>query len=174
NANPEGEALLEYSIPIVGTGELPDDPSLRTPNYRPLPPTAIGDILTGPGVVQLTLPAADELRLWTNLDPLEAGVKDFPPSLEDSHLNQRLITWLKITASAAVRTKLLWLGINTVPVTQKARVTNELLPDGTGVPDQVVVLSRKSIVPKSVRLVVSTTTEVSQWQEIMICSRPVR
>jgi hypothetical protein len=166
NANPEGEALLEYSIPIVGNGELPDDPSLRTPNYRPLPPTAIGDILTGPGVVQLTLPAADELRLWTNLDPLEAGVKDFPPSLEDSHLNQRLITWLKITASAAVSTKLLWLGINTVPVTQRAHITNEVLPDGTGVPDQVVVLSRKPIVPKSVRLVVSTSTEVSQWQEI--------
>lgn len=166
NANPEGEALFEYSIPNVGNGELPDDPNLRTPKYRPLPPSTIGNVLTGPGVVQLTLPSEGELKLWTNLDPLEAGVKEFPPSLEDSHLKDRLITWLKITASAAVRTKLLWMGINTVPVTQRAHVTNELLPDGTGVPDQVVVLSRKPIVPKSVRLVVSTATEVSQWQEI--------
>jgi baseplate J-like protein len=166
DANPEGEPLLEYSIPNVGNGELPADPNLRTPSYRPLPPSTTGDVLTGPGVVQLTLPSQDELKLWTNLDPLEAGVKDFPPSLEDSHLNDRMITWLKITASAAVRTKLLWLGINTAPVTQRAHVTNELLPDGTGLPDQVVVLSRKPIVPKSVRLVVSTTTEVSQWQEI--------
>lgn len=166
DANPEGEPLLEYSIPNVGSGELPDDPSLRTPNYRPLQPNTSGNVLTGPGVVQLTLPSEEELKLWTNLDPLEDGVKDFPPSLEDSHLRDRVITWLKITASAAVRTKLLWLGINTARVTQRAHVTNELLPDGTGVPDQVAVLSRKPIVPRSVRLVVSTATEVRQWREI--------
>jgi predicted phage baseplate assembly protein len=61
----------------------------------------------------------------------------------------------------------LWLGINTVPVTQRAHVVNEVLPDGNGMPDQIVTLSRKPVVPKSVRLIVSSPTgEVSQWTEI--------
>src|ERR1041384_5002496 len=53
------------------------------------------------------------------------------------------------------------------PTTQRAHVVNEVLPDGNGTPDQIVTLSRKPVVPKSVRLIVSSPTgEVSQWTEI--------
>jgi hypothetical protein len=168
NANPESDSLLQFKIPNVpADGLLPDDPKLRHPSYKPLPTNAQGNVLDAPGVVQLTLPSKNELRLWTNLDPLEQGVEEFPPSLEDSKLNDRIITWIRIQASAAVGTKLLWLGINTVPVTQRAHVVNEVLPDGNGTPDQIVTLSRKPVVPKSVRLIVSSPTgEVSQWTEI--------
>lgn len=168
NANPEGAPLLEYSIPNVPAGGLlPNDPSLRQPRYKPLAVSATGNVLEAPGIVQLTLPPASELKLWTNLDPLEQGVENFPPSLEDSRLNDRLITWIRIQASAAVRAKLLWLGINTVPVKQRAHISSELLPDGNGAPDQLVVLSRKPVVPKSVSLIVTTATgETSEWQEI--------
>jgi hypothetical protein len=164
SANNEAEALLTFSIPNAPGGLLSDD---RKPKYKPLVPAIRGNVLESPGVVELTLPTKDELKIWTNLDPLEQGVQEFPPSLEDTKLSERVVTWIRIQASAAVRTKILWLGINTVPVTQRAHITNELLPDGTGGPDQSVTLSRKPVVPKSVRLVVSTPTgEVTQWQEI--------
>lgn len=163
-ANAEAEALLTFSLPNAPNGLLSDD---RKPKYKPLVPVVRGNVLESPGVVELTLPVKDQLKIWTNLDPLEQGVQEFPPSLEDTKLSERVVTWIRIQASAAVRTKILWLGLNTVPVKQRAHITNELLPDGTGGPDQLVTLSRKPVVPKSVQLVVSTPTgDVTQWQEI--------
>jgi hypothetical protein len=165
-ANPEGEGLLEYQIPNVpADGALPTDPRQRFPQYKSLEVSAPTDILAKPGVVQITLPRASELRLWTNLDPLEPGVGDFPPALEDSNLNARVVTWLRVRSSAAVRARLLWVGINTVPVTQRAHVNSELLPNGTGAPDQAVVLSRAPVVPRSVRLTVSFNNVTRRWQE---------
>lgn len=167
-ANPEGDGLLQYLIPnIPDGGVLPTDPTQRVPRYKPLEASPLVDVLAKPGVVEITLPPASELKLWTNLDPLEQGVGDFPPSLEDSSLNDRLITWLRVQASAAVRTRILWVGINTVSVTQRAHVNDELLPNGTGAPDQVVTLSNRPIISKSVRLRVTTAEgETRQWQEI--------
>jgi hypothetical protein len=167
-ANPEGEPLLQYLIPNVrGDGLLPADPNQRVPQYRPLIASPRGNVLETPGVVEITLPSSAELQLWANLDPLEQGVGDFPPSLEDSRLSDRVITWLRVQASPGVKARLLWLGINTVSITQRAHVINELLPDGTGAPDQIVVLSRKPVIPKSVRLTVSPLAdETKSWTEI--------
>ena len=123
-------------------------------------------MLVNPGVVEITLPPATDLKLWTNLDPLEQGVGDFPPSLEDSNLNDRLITWLRIQASTGVRTRVLWVGINTVTVTQRAHVADEILPNGNGNPDQVVVLSNRPIISNSVNLRVTTGNDTRQWREI--------
>ncbi|HKO99544.1 MAG TPA: baseplate J/gp47 family protein [Pyrinomonadaceae bacterium] len=166
-ANAEGQALLQYLVPNVrDDGLLPTDPALRNPNYKPLDARPRVNVLENPGVVEITLPPASGLKLWSNLDPLEQGVADFPPSLEDSRLSDRLITWLRIQASAAVRSRLLWVGINTIGVTQRAHIINELLPDGNGAPDQVVTLSRKPVVSKSVRLSVTANGQTVQWQEI--------
>jgi Baseplate J-like protein len=168
SANPEGEPLLQYLIPNVRSdGLLPTDPAQRVPQYRPLVASPLGNVLETPGVVEITLPSAAELKLWSNLDPLEQGVADFPPSLEDSRLNDRVITWLRIQASPGVGARLLWIGINTVSVTQRAHITNELLPDGTGAPDQSVVLSRKPVIPKSVQLTVTPPASDTQtWLEL--------
>jgi hypothetical protein len=167
-ANPEGAGLLQFLIPnIPRDGLLPPDPIQRLPKYKPVDARAPVDVLANPSVVEITLPPASDLKLWTNLDPLEQGVGDFPPSLEDSNLNDRLITWLRIQASAAVRTRVLWVGINTVTVTQRAHVNDEVLPNGTGAPDQVVTLSNRPIISKSVRLRVTTAEgETQLWQEI--------
>lgn len=167
-ANPEGEPLLQYLIPNVRSdGLLPTDPDQRVPQYRPLIASPRGNVLETPGVVEITLPSAAELQLWSNLDPLEQGVADFPPSLEDSRLSDRVITWLRVQASPGVGARLLWAGINATSITQRAHVANELLPDGTGAPDQTVVLSRKPVIPKSVRLIVSPLAgETRKWQEI--------
>ncbi|MFL6210644.1 MAG: baseplate J/gp47 family protein [Pyrinomonadaceae bacterium] len=166
-ANPEGQTLLQYQIPnIPASGLLPLDKNQRVPQYTTLPAVAPSDVLAAPGVVEITLPQKEQLILWSNLDPLEPGVGDFPPALEDTKLNDRLITWLRIRATGAVRARLLWVGINSTLVTQRARVANELLPNGTGAPDQTVRVSRTPVLPDSVRLTVTTNNETRVWREI--------
>ena len=166
-ANAEGATLLQYQIPKVpDSGGLSTDPLQRNPQYKSLEASAQTDVLAAPGIVDITLPSVAELKLWNNLDPLEPGAGDFPPALEDTNLNDRLITWLRISSTAAVRARLLWVGINAVFVTQRAHVSGELLPGGTGAPDQVMVLSRKPVVPQSMRLAVTAQGETKQWQEI--------
>ncbi len=157
-ANPEGEALLKYEVPIGET--LSGD---RTPRYRRVDAVSSGNVLLEPGTVQITLPQASDLKLWDNLEPLESGVLDFPPAIDDSNLSQRLITWLRIRASAAAPVNLLWAGINTVFVSQRAHVANELLPDGNGAPDQVAVLSKTPVIPSSVRLLVTAQGTTERW-----------
>jgi hypothetical protein len=171
-ADASAQAQLRYEIPNVsGAGGtiLPDDPALRVARYKPLDARAPTDVLAKPGVVEITLPGnKDELKLWTNLDPLEPGVGDFPPALEDTNLDERVVTWLRIRPSAtAVAARLLWVGINAAFVTQRARVSNELLPAGTGAPDQIAFLSQKPVIARSVRLTVTTKDgQTRLWQEI--------
>lgn len=159
DANPQSATLLQYEIPIGG--ELSLVPQQRVPRYRALDSNALTDVLAEPGVVEIRLPSANEMLLWTNLDPLEPGVNDFPPALEDTKLNDRLVTWLRVRASAAVSARFMWVGINAVSVTQRAHVADELLPVGTGEPDQVVVLARTPVVPFSVTL----TVNGERWEE---------
>src|SRR5262249_36582538 len=54
---------------------------------------------------------------------------------------------------------------NTASVTQRAHVGNELLPEGTGEPDQVVVLAKRPVLPGSVQLTV-TNGKTTAWSEI--------
>ena len=163
-ATATGGPLLQFDMPIGGT--LPTAASQRVPRYRLLDAVAPTDVLAQPGIVQLTLPAATALQLWDNLDPLEAGVMDFPPALEDTNLEDRILTWIRVRATATARARLLWAGINATSVTQRAHVANELLPSGNGEPDQVVKLSRTPVIPTSVQLMVTTNDTTAAWQEI--------
>jgi len=164
-ANKENSSWLAYEIP-----KMPADnklPATRKPEYKPLDANITTDILTTPGVVEITLPTAKELEYWNNLEPLELGADDFPPTLADTKLDARLITWLRLRATAtAIKFRFLWIGINAATVTQRTKVANEVLADGTGEPDQVVKLSRAPIVPRSVRLFVSVGEETEEWTEI--------
>jgi predicted phage baseplate assembly protein len=56
----------------------------------------------------------------------------------------------------------MWIGINATEVSQRAHVANELLPSGTGEPDQTAVLANRPVIPRSVRLTVGG----EPWQEI--------
>ncbi len=164
---PADDVRLQYRLPSVPANGLLPTGANRTPAYVPLPAAPAPDILTEPGIVQIALPGDTELRLWENLDPLEAGVGDFPPALEDTVLNERIITWLRITAPPGARVSLLWLGINSTMVTQRTHVTNEQLPNGTGEPDQVVSLSQPPVISHSVRLTVTPPAGPSEkWEEI--------
>jgi hypothetical protein len=148
----EATARLDYQLPRVApTGALAGDPD-RIPHYRSLDARASANVLDAPGIVQLTLPAADGLRLWDDIDPLEAGAGELPPALEDTRLADRVITWLRIRASHGAHARLLWAGINAATVTQQARAAREVLPDGSGRPDQAVRLTHTPVLPETLSL----------------------
>lgn len=168
-ADREGVTLLQFLVPLVQPdGKLEKNVKTGTPEprYRPLDSGATNDVLSEPGVVQLTLPAAGELKLWENIDPLESGVGDLPPALEDTNLSDRLVTWLRIRPTAAVPARVLWVGINAAPVSQRAHVSNELLPSGTGEPDQIVTLTNRPVLSGTVRVSVTAQGQTSVWEEI--------
>jgi hypothetical protein len=161
----EGEAHLEYAVPSVPEGGLlPEDRRLRRPRYRTLDARPTANVLLQPGVVQLGLPDQQGLRLWTNMEPIEAGVDQFPPAIEDGRLADRVVTWLRIRARSAAQARLLWVGVNATPVVQRARVAGEVLPNGTGKPDQAVRLARPPVIPGSVRLTVTVPASGSPTQ----------
>src|SRR6266851_3033648 len=113
-ADPEQVTQLACSIPLVlNPGKrLEAD---RLPRYRPLAVVG-GDLLTRPGTAQIALPDKSGLGLWTNLDPLEAGVGDFPPAIEDTNLESRVVTWLRFSVPPRTQAKILWTGINAAMV----------------------------------------------------------
>ncbi|MBV8519264.1 MAG: baseplate J/gp47 family protein [Acidobacteria bacterium] len=158
-------ALKVEAPKVPDSGGLPDDIAQRRAEYRPLDVKSDSDILAVPGVVDIALPDASSMRLWNNIDPLEAGVNELPPALDDPALEARVVTWLKITLTSEATASFLWMGINTVPVTQSARVLNELLPDGTGEPDQVVRLALAPVLPESVSLTVTHLGTTTPWTE---------
>ena len=126
-ANPPALSLLQYQVPAVPKGgSLPENQQDRVPNYR-LDAMFSRNVLVEPGVVELILPVEGEIILWDNLSPLEAGARDFPPALQDTDVEERVITWLRITAAASTQAKLLWAGINATMIAQRASVYNELL-----------------------------------------------
>jgi hypothetical protein len=140
SASSPSPVTLQFDIPNLGaTGGLVDPD--RVPQYRPLQSSATTDIFTQPGVIDITLPSKSELYLWNNIDPLEAGVGLLPPAIDDSSVNDRLITWIRIRPSAQTQAQFLWMGSNCVPVKQAEHVNAEQLSAGTGEPDQVVRLS---------------------------------
>jgi hypothetical protein len=155
-AGSPGEAAtshLDYQLPrVAADGSLGATPAERLATYRSLDQASAANVLAEPGIVQLTLPEAGALGLWRDIEPLEAGVGDLPPALEDSALGERLITWLRIQASGGSHARLLWTGVNAVMVSQEARVVGEVLPNGTGAPDQSVQLSQSPVLAETVRL----------------------
>jgi hypothetical protein len=154
-ADPEQTPHIKCDIPLVpSNGELPESEAERVPRYRALP-VAAGNVMTRPGTLQVTLPDKSGLRLWTNLDPLEAGVGDFPPAIEDTNIDARVITWLRFSIAAPAQAKILWAGINASMVSQRVRVVAERLPDGNGAPDQVLHLAHRPVLADSVKLFVT-------------------
>jgi hypothetical protein len=158
---------LEFDIPnLPASGGLLDSLN-RVPQYRPLATSPTTDVFTQPGIVDITLPDKNSLSLWNNIDPLESGVGGLPPSLEDTSLNDRLITWLRIRPSAPTPAQFLWLGINSAPISQREHISGELLPPGTGEPDQSIKLSHAPVLAKSVTISLTTAQGVSQtWTEV--------
>jgi Baseplate J-like protein len=158
----QATAQLDYQLPSVAVGGSLGTGSNRVPNYVSLNAVASANVLDQPGIVQLSLPAASGLAYWSDIDPLEAGAGALPPALDDTNLNARLITWLRIAAPNGGYATLLWAGINAVDVSQQSLVSGEVLPNGTGSPDQTVQLANTPVIPGSVTLQVGGAA----WSEV--------
>jgi len=157
---------LQFDIPNVGaTGGLVDPD--RTPQYKTLQSSPTTDVFSQPGAIDITLPDKSSLYLWNNLDPLESGVGLLPPAIDDSSVADRLITWIRIRPSAQTQAQFLWMGGNCVPVQQAEHISAELLPVGTGEPDQIVNLSLAPVLADSVSITLTTAQgEVSTWTPV--------
>jgi hypothetical protein len=159
--SPDQATRLEFYLPAGGL--LGND---RVPTYRSLAAQADTNVLTTPGILQIPLPDENALKLWDNLDPLDLGVGTFPPALDDTNLNDRLITWLHIVTPPGLQANIYWLGINVAEVSQGRQVTNERLPLASGEPDQTTSLGHTSVIPGSVSLSVTETSGETSWKEI--------
>jgi hypothetical protein len=156
-------ALLEISSPVIPpSGGLP---ASRTPGYRRL---GTEPVPAEPVVFDVALPTDEkQLDIWNDLDPLEAGTNDLPPALDDSGLNERVLTWLRVTWPAGTHARVQWAGINAAFVRQRARISSELLPTSTGEPDQEFTLANTPVIPETIRLTVTTTeNQTSEWKLI--------
>jgi len=112
------------------------------------------------------LPAQALLSTWQNLDPLEAGVGDFPPAIEDSDLGGRVLTWVRIAPSSSAGASFLWAGVNATLVEQRVAVGHELLATADGQPDQIYRLARSGVVPASLRIDVVDSSGAQAWQAL--------
>jgi predicted phage baseplate assembly protein len=101
---------------------------------------------------------------WGNLPPLEDGVGDFPPTLEDTQALSRLLTWIRISlpgapqgvsSSPSLTASFSWAGINAARVTQRVQVIAEPLGTGTGEPDQTFTLINTPVILETVQLAVN-------------------
>lgn len=165
----QASSLLRFDVPSVQADlRLPRDASDRpAPTWRRLEPRTEVDLLSVPGVVQLPLPEASQLNMWQDVDPLEGGVGDMPPTLDDAALGGRLITWLRVRADGAAQARIRWAGINAAPVRQFERIVGEPLADGDGRPDQTRRLARAPVLKDSVAVVTRTRDDVPlHWREI--------
>lgn len=151
-----------------GAGLLFDLPRLAAQGnqtgvgYRRIEARASADLTTEPGTVELRLPGVDGLTWIEDLDPLEPGVGDLPPSLADTDEAGRLITWIRIRPAASGAARLSGVWVNGAAVTQRAWVGGETLPAGTGEPDQRAVLANRPVLPETVRLAINGEL----WQQV--------
>jgi hypothetical protein len=162
------EADLVFEVPDLPSPPQPPDPaSASTPTaaYRPLRVTSrSGNLLREPGTVELDLrpPAGKRLGTWDDLDPLEAGVGELPPSLDQTADAERLITWIRVRVAQTAEThrsqldaRIHWIGINASRVVQRAQVPVERLGVGSGEPSQTLTFTNTPVIADSVRLSVN-------------------
>jgi hypothetical protein len=163
SAEGEPAALIAYALPQVVAPAAGEAPQAL---YRALAARSAADVLAGPGVVELPLPVADQIGTWSGLDPLEAGVGDFPPAIEDSKLAGRVLTWVRVSPSTSAAASFMWAGVNATGVEQRVAISNEGLATGDGQPDQLYRLARSGVVPASVRIDVVESSGPKTWAPV--------
>lgn len=142
----------------IATGQVNNN----APVYQTLNSISAGNPLTVPTLVQLTLPARDSIGMWT-LGPLEEGVGDFPPSLQDQpSIASRVVTWIRVRlplpsdgqAPSNAVAQFNWLDINASKVSQQIQVPVEFVGTGTGEPDQSYTLMNTPVITSTVQITI--------------------
>jgi hypothetical protein len=160
----------------ISTGRFAGD----TPVYRALDAAADDDPLENLTLVQLTLPEEGGFAAWNQLDPLEDGVGDLPPALDEEELAERVLCWIRVRlaeqsdaggeASPGWSARFSWLGINAARVRQQVPVPAQRVGTGTGEPDQSLTLSNSPVLPETVMLAVNG--EVWQRTDDLLAAPP--
>lgn len=147
---PGGEVAPETAPPLVyeiSTGDFTPD---KAPKYEPLESRADANPLHELTLVQLTLPAA--IGTWDDLEPLQDGVGDFPPALDDDDTRSRVAAWIRVGIRSATPTlsalklRFGWVGINAARVDQRITVEGEQIGNGNGEADQTFVLANRPVI----------------------------
>ena len=165
SSRPAG-ALPALSAELPRTGRVVLAGGRPHLEWATVPSTAAHDLLADPGVLHVTLPGEAGLQAVAGADPLEAGVGELPPDLQDAALEARVVTWLRLRAPTSSSGRLVWVGLNAATVSQRGHVTSEPLGTGTGRPDQALRLARTPVVSASVRLRVREPAGEEIWTEI--------
>jgi len=152
----ESRLSLSYELPrLVKSGET------YQVRYQPLQVRPRENVLFQPGTVELLLPEETDFPLWSeaDLDPLEQGAGNFPPSPDDETVSGRIITWIRIRVKqesdiggGQISARLSFAGINGANISQRSRVSNELVGEATGEPDQEYTLVKTPVLKESLRL----------------------
>lgn len=135
---------------------------LRRIRFRSLVAKPSSDVLSVPGVVEITLPGENVLKAGRDdtLDPMEAGVGALPPRVEDSEVEQRIIAWIRVRLPEAridggLRPRLGYVGINAARIQERVRIASEFLGLGTGEPYQTRTFVNTPVILDSIRLTVN-------------------
>ncbi|RSL17989.1 putative phage baseplate assembly protein [Edaphobacter aggregans] len=154
-ATAQGQPVLQYAI---STGTLVNN----APVYQTLESSEDDNPLQDLTLVQLTIPSSN-IGVWTQLQPLDDGTGDYPPTMNDPTVAGRLLAWIRIrltpnadgSVPSTVTANFSWVGINATRVTQQIQVVAEPLSAGTGEPDQTGQLSNTPVITSSVQLAVN-------------------
>ncbi|ABC63959.1 baseplate J/gp47 family protein [Erythrobacter litoralis] len=159
--------FLDFALPAVADGIAFDADDRPIAGYRDIEAQADFDPTRQSGVVQLQLPSDPAaIATWSDLDPLEGGVGDLPPQIEDGALAERIVTWIKVSANSSADFSFDWMGVNAAPVRQFVRVSSERLTDGDGRPSQIRQLGRAPVVAGSVSIMSVHNNTRRDWSEI--------
>lgn len=151
----------ETTSPVVWEIPIKDENSLK---FETLKSRSFTSILHTPGLVELTLPNTLKELTWdvANLSPGLDGTGNYPPSLADTDLADRLITWIRLRVkqpkdinnqdTQSIKARFSWIGINATQVLQQVRVKGEVLGNGSGEPDQVFQLAHAPVLPDTLEL----------------------
>lgn len=148
--------------------EIASVPANQSANYKILNARSDGSILNAPGLVEITLPPAEQLQTWdwTTMEPGLEGTGEYPPDLADTNIRDRVITWIRLRVDSpnddTLKVRLSWLGINATMVQQQILVTGELVGTGTGEPDQCFRLANTPVLPETLVLQI----DGEQWHPI--------
>ena len=161
-----GTSPLLFAVPDGSLAATPTGSETPAPQYRDLTQRLDFDPLLQPGVIELTMPGKDMLALWDTLDPLEAGVGDLPPLLDDPKLAASVVTWLRVRIGGSSSLRLGWAGINAAQVRQRVEVRSERMADADGSPGQQYRLGRAPVLAGSVAITGASGGKARAWREI--------
>jgi predicted phage baseplate assembly protein len=118
-------------------------------------------------VIRLALPPADVIGAPVNdvAADAQAGVGPKPPRLDDAETQGRLITWVRLKATSAVRVS--WLGINAVEIDQRTSRQAAVIGFSDGTANQTFTLPSTQIDRDSFQLDVDMPAAGAQvWQMV--------